>query len=156
MDLHEFIKNGNVESYVFGLATDEEAAEMAVMLKKHPELRTELDQVERAYIRLAYEEAVMPPKELRARTVKPYSWAETKDREDENKKNYTFINIQPNKESYITVHKVWKWIFFAAFLLFKFCLFLAIYFYFKYRQIETQQQEREKFRQEQLQSSSPR
>ncbi|QEH39991.1 hypothetical protein [Chitinophaga sp. XS-30] len=139
-----------VESYVLGLTSPEESAEMAFMLEKHPELRTELEAVERTYHRLCFEEAVLPPRELRERTLKPYNWADTDTGGGQDKqKNYTFINIQPNKENYITVHKVWKWILLTAFLLFKFCLFLAIYFYFKYRQVEERRLEREKIRIEQ-------
>lgn len=154
MDLSEFIENGNVESYVLGLASEEEAAEMAMMLKKHPELRAELEEVERKVLRLSFEDAVMPPKELRTRTVQPFNWADTQ--EAENKKNYTFINIQPDKEKFITVHKVWKWIFLISFLLFKLCLFFAVFFYFKYRQIETRNEEREKIKREQQQQQLPR
>lgn len=156
MNLQEYIENGMVESYVLGLASPEEVTEMASMLKKHPELHTELDAVERTFHHLSYEEAVIPPVSLRERTLGPYSWAETEaGGGEERPKNYTFINIQPNKENYITVHKVWKWILLTAFLLFKFFLFLAIYFYFKYRQVEDRRLEREKIMQEQLQATPP-
>ena len=154
LNLQEYIENGMVESYVLGLASPEEAAEMGTMLKKHPELRTELEAVERAFHRLSLEDAIMPPVELRDRALRPYDWAETNTGQGPDpQKNYTFINIQPNKENYITVHKIWKWILLAAFLLFKFFLFLAIYFYFKYRQIEDRRLEREKIRLEQQQGT---
>lgn len=154
MNLQEYIENGMVESYVLGLASPEEVAEMASMLKKHPELHTELDAVERIFHRLSLEEAVMPPVELRERALRPLDWADTDAGGGQDKqKNYTFINIQPNKENYILVHRVWKWIFLISFLLFKFFLFLAIYFYFKYRQVEERRLEREKVRQEQQQGT---
>jgi hypothetical protein len=141
-----------VEIYVMGLATPEEARELERLMQLHPELREEFDTVERTIQKLWLEEAVPPPMELRERSLQPFNWADT-DPAPPKKPNYTFINIQHNPSHYITVHKVWKWIFVIAFLLFKFCLFLAIYFYFKYRQVEDRQQEREKIRLEQLQSS---
>ncbi|MGX5818046.1 hypothetical protein ACWKWU_07615 [Chitinophaga lutea] len=141
-----------LESYLLGIATPEEQEEMRVLLKEHPELQTEMAAVERSIHRLMFEEAVMPPVEVRERTLRRYNWADTGGPQDPGKKaNYTFINIAPNQNDYITVHRVWKWIFFAAFLLFKFFLALAIYFYFKYRQVEDRQLEREKIRLEQLQ-----
>ncbi|AWO01417.1 hypothetical protein DLD77_06780 [Chitinophaga alhagiae] len=154
MNVQEYIDNGLVESYVLGISTPKEKEEIEVLLKASPELRTELQSVERTLHRLLLEDAVPPPMELRARTLAPYNWADTNPQEPGGKKpNYTFINIAPNQNDYITVHRMWKWIFFAAFLLFKFCLFLAIYFYFKYRQVEDRQEEREKVRKEILQSA---
>ncbi len=150
MNLQEYIESGVVESYALGLATPEEARELEQMLQHHPELRTELGKVEHTLHRLWLADAVPPPVELRDRTLQPVEWAQTESGANRDKKtNYTFINIQPNQSNYITVHKVWKWIFIIAFILFKLCLFLAILFYFKYRQIEDRQHEREKIRQEQ-------
>ncbi|WP_343700623.1 hypothetical protein [Chitinophaga sp.] len=156
MNVQEYIDNGLVESYVLGISTPEEKEEMELLLKASPELRTELQSVERTLHRLLQEDAVPPPLELRARTLTPYNWADANPQEPPGgkKANYTFINIAPNQNDYITVHRMWKWIFFAAFLLFKFCLFLAIYFYFKYRQVEDRQQEREKVRREMQQQSA--
>lgn len=149
MDVQDYIDKGMVESYVLGISSPEEQEEMELLLQEHPELRAELQSVERSIHKLWLEDAVPPPTELRARTVQPYNWADTDPKEPGKKANYTFINIAPNQNDYITVHRAWKWIFLTAFLLFKCCLFLAIYFYFKYRQMETRHQEREKLHQEQ-------
>lgn len=150
MNLQEYIENGMVESYLLGLATPEEAREMEHLLKIHPELRTEMATVELRLHHLWLAEAVPPPVKLRTRTLETYSWADTTGEEPAGKKpNYTFINIQPDKDKYITVHKVWKWIFIISFLLFKFSLFLAIFFYFKYRQLEERRLERQRMQQEQ-------
>ena len=143
MKVEEYIENGMVESYVLGLATPEEREEMERLLPQYPELQTELLIVENTFHKLWLEDAYPPPIELRQRTLRPYHWADT-NAGPEKKPNYTFINIAPNQSDFITVHKVWKWIFLAAFLLFKLCLFLAFFFYFKYRQAEDRQQEREK------------
>ncbi|WP_341833905.1 hypothetical protein WJU16_12865 [Chitinophaga pollutisoli] len=149
MDIREYIKDGHVESYVLGLSSPEEKSEMRELLREYPELETEFEEVELKFHRLFIEEAVLPPATLRARTLQPLNWADTKEQEPK-KPNFTFINMAPNQSDYITVHRVWKWIFITSFLLFKACLFIAIYFYFKYRQVEDRQQEREKIRQEQV------
>lgn len=138
-----------VENYVLGLATPEEARELERLMKEYPALREEFNTVELTIQKLWLEEAVPPPMELRERSLQPVNWADTDPGPGKKNPNYTFINIQHNQSNYITVHKVWKWIFVIAFLLFKFCLFLAIYFYFKYRQVEDRRQEREKIRLEQ-------
>lgn len=151
MDIKEYIENGMVESYVLGLSSPDENSEMRKLLQEHPELETEFEEVEDVLHRLFYADAVPPPVTLRSRTLQPLNWADTEAPKDEKKPNFTFINMAPNQNDYMTVHRVWKWIMIAVFLLFKACLFIAIYFYFKYRQVEDRQQEREKIRQEQLQ-----
>ncbi|WP_109695631.1 hypothetical protein [Chitinophaga deserti] len=153
MDIRNYIDNGMVESYVLGLSSPDENAEMRKLLREYPELETERDEVERIIHKLLNEEAVQPPVALRSRALQPLDWADTNAEKEEKKPNYTFINIAPNQNQYITVHRVWKWIFIASFLLFKAFLFLAIFFYFKYRQVEDRQQEREKIRLEQQQQS---
>ncbi len=153
MNIKEYIDNGMVESYVLGLSTPDENVEMEKLMREYPELKTEFDAMDRTIQQLLFEEAVLPPVTLRSRTLQPLDWADTREDPEKKKPNYTFINIAPNQNEYITVHRVWKWIFIAAFLLFKACLFLAIFFYFKYRQVEDRQQEREKIRQEQQQQS---
>ena len=77
MNVQDYIDNGMVESYVLGISTPEEQEEIELLLKESPELRTELRSVERTIHRLWLEEAVPPPVELRARTMQPYSWADT-------------------------------------------------------------------------------
>ena len=155
MNVEEYIASGMVESYVLGLSTPEEREELEKLLPQFPELKTELKHVEHAYHKLCLEDAYPPPIALRQRTLQPRDWADT-NTGPEKKPNYTFINIAPNQSDFITVHKVWKWIFFAAFLLFKLCLFLAIFFYFKYRQVEDRQQERDKIRLEYQNQNIPR
>ncbi len=155
MNVQEYIDNGMVESYVLGLTTPEEAKELERLIREYPELRNEFNAVEQTIQKLWLEDAVPPPMELRERSLQPLGWADTDPGPGKKNPNYTFINIQHNQSNYMTVHKIWKWIFVIAFLLFKFCLFLAIYFYFKYRQVEDRQQEREKVRKE-FQQSSPR
>ena len=151
MNIREYIDNGMVESHVLGLSSPDEREEMRKLAREYPELEAEFDEVERVIQQLLFEEAVLPPATLRHRTLQPLDWADTNAEKEGKKPNYTFINIAPNQNQYITVHRVWKWIFIAAFLLFKACLFLAIYFYFKYRQVEDRQEEREKIRKEQMQ-----
>ena len=155
MNVQDYIDNGMVESYVLGLATPEEARELERLMQEYPELRREFKAVENTIHNLWLEDAVPPPMELRERSLQPLAWADTDPGTGKKNPNYTFINIQHNQSNYMTVHKIWKWIFVIAFLLFKFCLFLAIYFYFKYRQVEDRQQEREKVRLE-LQQTSPK
>lgn len=155
MNVQEYIDSGMVESYVLGIATHEEARELERLMKEYPELRKEFNNVEHTIHKLWLEDAVPPPMELRERSLQPFDWAEANPGSGKKPPNYTFINIQHNQSNYMTVHKIWKWIFVIAFLLFKFCLFLAIYFYFKYRQVEDRRQEREKVRLE-FQRTSPK
>lgn len=58
MDIQEYISSGIIESYVLGLLSDKEMAEVAALALQYPELLTEIELTERTLIKYA---AKAPP-----------------------------------------------------------------------------------------------
>ncbi len=65
MDIQSFIQSGLLEAYVMGQCTAQERAEVERMAAAHPEVRAELDAIERALEKVAQANAVPPPAGLR-------------------------------------------------------------------------------------------
>ncbi|NSL89601.1 hypothetical protein [Chitinophaga solisilvae] len=134
MELKFYIESGIIESYVLGLATEAETEELQHMRKLYPELDTEVDLVERRLEKAAFDEAVLPPMEVKDRILQRARWEYAGAGYGDSSSNYTFINIQPKDGSHISVHRWWKIFFIIIFILSKIFLFFAIFYYLKYRQ----------------------
>ena len=70
MNLKEYIASGIIESYVMGLASETERAEFEQMCALHPELVAERRKFEESLEAYASEQAVRPPKEVKAKILK--------------------------------------------------------------------------------------
>ncbi len=68
-DLKAYIESGVLELYVLGSLSESERREVELMLDKHPELRTELTEIENALESYADENAVNAPDTLRSATL---------------------------------------------------------------------------------------
>ncbi|WP_143159966.1 hypothetical protein [Chitinophaga jiangningensis] len=119
---------------MLGLISDEESAELAMMCQKYPELQTEIDMVERRFERLAFDEIIHPPMELKDRVLENIN--RSREKEPEPLPNYTFINIQPKQASTISVHVAWRLIFILLVIIAQVAIFLAIFYYLKYSQLQ--------------------
>lgn len=148
MELHRYIESGIIESYALGLATASEIEELQYMRKLYPELNTEIRMVERRIEMVALTEGVMPSAGLKDRIFQRIDWDEQKAKEQD-KSNYTFINIQSKDQNYITVHRWWKLFFIMVFIVSKVCLFAAIYYYLKYQQLQERKLEQASYSTEQ-------
>jgi len=137
LELKFYIESGIIESYVLGLATEEEVYELQHMRRLYPELDTEIDIVERRLERAAFDESPLPPMELKDRVLQRVRWENGNAyTEPDPGSNYTFINIHPQDKNHILVHKWWKIFFIIFFIMSKVFLFLAIFYYLKYRQTQ--------------------
>lgn len=72
MNLQEYISSGIIESYVLGLASDEERHEFEQLCGQHPELVQARDAFERQLEQQALSNAIPPPPAIKAKV-----WAET-------------------------------------------------------------------------------
>ncbi|SKA17870.1 hypothetical protein SAMN04488128_1021375 [Chitinophaga eiseniae] len=140
MELKFYIESGIIESYVLGLASETEVEELEHMRKLFPELDTEVELAERRLEKACFDEAVLPPVEIRERVLQKVRW-EYAGAQADAQSNYTFINIQPKDGSHISVHRWWKIFFIIIFILSKIFLFFAIFYYLKYRQEKEKQDE---------------
>lgn len=137
MELEQYISTGIIESYLLGLASPQEVAQLQQMRLRFPSLDTEIAAVERRMERAAFAEAVMPPARVWEGIQQHLNWesAQQEKIEDE-RKHYTFINMQPKEGTYISVHRSWKTILIVFFVLSKIFLVSALFFYFKSQSLQ--------------------
>lgn len=153
MKIKEYIDSGILESYVLGSASEEEARELLRLKKQYPEIQQALHELEVDMERIAEYMAITPPPEMWNRIEDGISdmintpeveVLQLKDRgqrehqQNENRNGYIDIEAET---THIRVHKNWKWIFAAVFVLGKIFLAFAIYFYIENRQARQQVQE---------------
>lgn len=142
-----------LEAYVTGSATQEEEREILYFTQKYPEVKQALEQLELDMELMAAVMAIPPPPGawdkidsaiddiiLREQTA-PNPFKERQEqsfRPKEDAPRYIDADIQ---DSHMRVHKAWKWVFAAVFILGKIFLATAIYFYLENRQAQQQIQE---------------
>lgn len=64
--VNEYLESGLLELYVLGLASEEEAAAIAQLALTHPEIRSELENIEAALLQYARSQAAPPPDTAKA------------------------------------------------------------------------------------------
>ena len=147
----QYIDSGILEAYVMGLASEEEVKELMYMKATYPEVCLALQQLEIDMEHIAQHMAVTPPAatwdkisdtidELIVRPVNDPDKSETgkKDRNSSaGNKSSQYIEVE-SESNHIRVHKIWRWVLAAIFILGKIFLGFAIYFYLENRQAQQQ------------------
>lgn len=64
MNISDYISSGILELYVCGVLSKEESAEVSKLVKKHPELKKEVEEIEKAYINISRATAPSKPRDL--------------------------------------------------------------------------------------------
>jgi hypothetical protein len=149
-----FIESGILETYVTGVATPVEEHNVLYMSSHFPEVKQELEQLEADLEKFAHYGAIPPPpglwykieNEIEALERIPHQ-LDFKTEADQ--KQYQqrreppkpqFIEVEA-ESTHMRVHKVWRWIFAAVFVLGKVFLAAAIYYYLENRQAQQNLQE---------------
>lgn len=155
MNIQEYIESGILELYVLGSVTEDEAVELLYYKEHYPEVKNALNEIEVDMERVARQMAIAPPpgtwQKIEDRinelaTIPEYEPLKFKKEHNGNHRNHNgsggthFIDVE-SQVSHIRVHKNWKWIFAAVFILSKVFLACAIYFYLENRQAQQQIQE---------------
>ncbi|MBK0377712.1 hypothetical protein [Mucilaginibacter segetis] len=149
--LQDYIESGVLEAYVTGTASEQEVKELMYMKAKYPEVSIALQQLEIDMETIAKHMAVTPPahtwnkisNQIDELILRPGDDPQQfqGDREDNNYKNFNtgseYIEVEA-ESNHIKVHKNWKWVFAAVFILGKIFLACAIYFYLENRQAQQQ------------------
>lgn len=155
--MKDYIESGALEVFIMGCATDEEVKELMYMKAQYPEVNEALKQLEADMEKMALNMALTPP---------PGTWDKIEDeindlilREERQNKPVQFrpsdngYNGQPKSpvadqyievegaSSHMRLHKSWRYVFAAVFVLGKIFLGFAIYFYLENRQAQEQLKE---------------
>jgi hypothetical protein len=152
MNIQEYIDSGILELYVLGSTSERETEELLHYKEQYPQVQKALYELEIDMERVAQQMAIMPP---------PGTWEKIEDRinelatipeykplkfkkgnnangqRDAGRMRESFIDIE-SQNTHIQVHKNWKWVFAAIFVLSKVFLACAIYFYLENRQAQQQ------------------
>ena len=152
MNTKAYIDSGILEAFVLGSASEQETKDLLHFKDQYPEIRAALHELELDIEYIAKDMAITPP---------PGSWAKISDGidglttaqpkqlrlvpnpEDDNghaSKQDKYIEVE-SETTHMRLHKNWKWIFAAVFILAKIFLVAAIYFYLENRQAQKQIQE---------------
>ncbi len=147
MTTKEYIESGILEIYVLGSASEAETRELLQLKQEYPEIQNALYELETDLERIARHLSIPPPPDMLARIeysinnliITPdHKLQINKQRKDGNSSNNNqFIEVEA-ESSQMRVHKNWKWVFAAVFILSKIFLIASIYFYLENRQAQQQ------------------
>jgi hypothetical protein len=147
--VHDFIESGILEAYVTGATSAHENEEVVYMKQHYPAVQKELKTIETTLELLARNMAIPPPPHLWDRIEDEISGlvvtdrhkpAEREAQQDQRQGQTTkpepdYIEVE-GESSHMRIHKNWKWVFAAVFILGKIFLGFAIYFYLENRQAQ--------------------
>ena len=153
----QYINSGILEAYVTGSASEQEVQELLQLKAEYPEIDNALQELEFDMERFAQLTAITPPArtwdkisdtidELILRPeFDPKQFREYNGNGQQNTNSKTdhgphYIEVEA-ASSHMKIHKAWKWVFAAVFVLGKIFLGCAIYFYLENRQAQQQIQE---------------
>ncbi|MCC8408849.1 hypothetical protein LJ707_07900 [Mucilaginibacter sp. UR6-1] len=150
--MQEYINSGILEAYVLGCASQQEVQEVLSMKEKHPEVKDALLALEDDMEKLAASMAIEPPANLWPKIadeineitmrepLKPQIYREQPKQNTETDNKSQYIDIE-SEATHMRIHKAWRWVFAAVFVLGKIFLGFAIYYYLENRQMNEQMNE---------------
>jgi hypothetical protein len=138
VNIELYMQSGIVESYALGLATLPEKAEFEQLLPHYPELKEALTEFEYHLELFAIDHETPPPPDTVERIAAKLRDAPEVRRSGGGYRslhggraaNYLSVEATSN---HIRVHKIWRTLFIAVFILAKIFLILAIYYFIEYR-----------------------
>ena len=146
MEIKRIIESGLMETYVMGIATEEEVQQVLLLKKEYPEFKDALENLEMDMEVLAQGMAIMPPPgtlekieteineiQRRSQVVQKIVVPNTGSENGRADKEEKYIEVEAESNQ-MRVNKAWKWVFIAVFILGKVFLAGAIYFYLENRQ----------------------
>ena len=80
MDREEFLRSGLIESYVLGIATEEEKAEVERHARRYPEMRAMIDEKRQALEQYVHLYSATPPYSLKSRILESIDFVEEASR----------------------------------------------------------------------------
>jgi hypothetical protein len=155
VNVKDYIESGILETYVLGATTPDETRELMRMKALYPQVRTALTELEVDMERIAERMAIPPPPgtwdkiedSINDLIVAPETLPRIREFKTDNRQHTNpqkerdhYIEVE-GESSHMRIHKNWKWVFAAVFILGKIFLACAIYFYLENRQAQQQVQE---------------
>ncbi|RZK81296.1 MAG: hypothetical protein EOO92_05045 [Pedobacter sp.] len=152
MKIKDYIESGILEAYVMGSTSQAETQQLLEIKEKHPEVADALNDLELDLERIAQHMAIVPPPGMLGKIQDSIGDLVVEqqrnripqvklDRENDHhnfnsngKAENQFIEVEGNS-AHMRIHKAWRWVFAAVFVLGKVFLGFAIYYYLENRQL---------------------
>lgn len=128
MDINAYIQSGLIESYVLGLTSTEETAEVERLRNQYIEINEAIDEFAAALEKKANEIAVVPPPDLKSRIFEVIQNEGRQKLTVPPSDNYTFKETEGKIKNF----RVWRFSAAAAVILFTLSSALNIYLFSKY------------------------
>lgn len=137
-----YLTSGVLESYLLGLASNEQKEELDRVLTTDPDVLAELNELEGQIEQYLLDNGVPPPPGLKVAIEQRINGTEIQKHEADTRSRFDppTSEPQPSKSGYIDVevsdthirvHKNWRTAFIAVFILAKVFLILGLYYYFR-------------------------
>lgn len=145
MEIRTIIESGLLETYVMGIASKEEKLQVEQLSVRYPEFKEALTALELDMELLAQRMAVPPPPLVFDKIEQEINEIKLRDQhllkidkpvDDQKERQSTaggYIEVE-SSSSHMRIHKAWRWVFAAVFILGKIFLGFAIYYYLESRQ----------------------
>lgn len=124
MDTKAYIESGVIESYVLGLATDEEANELQMLCAQHADIKNAVDEFAMLMETQAFANAVTPPAELKQKLM-----LQLADEFSTDNKNAATAVVSLSDRDDIKVKRFSSWRYIAAASIFLLIASTALNFY---------------------------
>ena len=152
--VNDFIESGILEAFITGATSDAEEREVLQMKQQHPAVKEALAEIENDLEQLAQRMAVPPPPQLWGRIEDEINGLtitsknlpgkkgpeQGKKQQEQAKTGPDYIEVE-GESSHMRLHKAWRWVFAAVFVLGKIFLGFAIYYYLENRRVKQDIQE---------------
>jgi anti-sigma-K factor RskA len=137
VDTKAYISSGIIESYVLGLSSAEEAAELELLCKQYEDIRNAVDEFAAMMETQAFNNAVTPPRMVKDKVMHAIA--------DENEKEKNVIPVIPiqakDETRAITTSKtIWRYLAAASIILLVASTGLNFYFYNNYKSADNKYQ----------------
>lgn len=129
MEIQEYIKSGIIESYVLGLTSADEAAELEVMMQKHTAVKQAVDAFADALEQNILQQTITPPAEVKQKIISALFTGEQAKTPSSTTTTYT----SPALEAPVVKLNFWKYAAAASIVLFLVSAALNYYFYNSYQ-----------------------
>lgn len=145
MTTHQYLTSGILESYLLGLVSEQQKADVELLLASDQEIQAQLSELEVEMEQYFLTNGVPPPPAVRSAVLERISETGIQKREEYVHSTEEAPQPEPAKSGYIDVevndthirvHKHWRPAFIAVFILSKIFLILGLYYYFKSGSLE--------------------
>ena len=124
MDIQAYIQSGLIESYVLGLTSTEETAEVERLRRQFTEVEEAINEFSLALEKAAFENAVIPPAEIKAKIFSAIK--------NDKLRQSPIVPLQTDDESRVRKIRTWRLVAAASIILLILSAVLNMYLYNRY------------------------